>query len=176
MVNKRDAHISKWSEVKWTEVAQSCLTLCDLLDYSPAGSSVHEIFQARILEWVAISFSRRSSLPRDWTLVSWIVGRHFTIWTTREVHQEAVRKGAEYRFAKILIKGKMKPKLVEFKWKVLLLSHVWLFATSWTLAHQAPLSMEFSMQEYWSGQLFPSPGNLQLLLKCTNILKKEHAQ
>ena len=128
------------------------------------GFSVHGIFQARILEWVAISFSRRSSLPRDWTLVSWIVGRHFTIWTTREVHQEAVRKGAEYRFAKILIKGKMKPKLVEFKWKVLLLSHVWLFATSWTLAHQAPLSMEFSMQEYWSGQLFPSPGNLQLFL------------
>ena len=38
-------------------VAQLCLTLCDLMDYSPAGSSVHGILQARILEWVAISFS-----------------------------------------------------------------------------------------------------------------------
>ena len=44
-----------------SEVAQSCLTLCDPVDYSPPGFSVHGIFQARILEWVAISFSRRSS-------------------------------------------------------------------------------------------------------------------
>ena len=42
-------------------------------------------FQVRILEWVAISFSRRSSWPRDWTQVSRIVGRHFTVWATREV-------------------------------------------------------------------------------------------
>ena len=46
------------------------------------GSSVHGIFQARILEWVAISFSRRSSWPRDWTQVSHIVGGHFTVWAT----------------------------------------------------------------------------------------------
>ena len=45
-------------------VAQSCLTLCDLMSYSPPGSSVHGILQSRILEWVAISFSRRSSQPR----------------------------------------------------------------------------------------------------------------
>ena len=45
-------------------------------------SSIHGIFQARILEWVAISFSRRSSRPRDWTWVSCIVGRHFTVWAT----------------------------------------------------------------------------------------------
>ena len=43
----------------------------------------------------------------------------FTIWATREVYQEAIRKGAEKRFAKILIKGKMMPKLIELKWKVL---------------------------------------------------------
>ena len=49
-------------------VAQSCPTLCDLVDCSPSGSCVHEIFQARILEWVAISFSRGSSWPRDQTL------------------------------------------------------------------------------------------------------------
>ena len=48
-----------------SEVAQSCLSLCDPMDYSLAGSSIHGIFQARILEWGAISFSRRSSRPRD---------------------------------------------------------------------------------------------------------------
>ena len=44
--------------------------------------------------------------------------------------------------------------------KVKLLSHVRLFATPWTVAHQAPLSMGFSRQEYWNGLLFPSPGDL----------------
>ena len=58
-------------------VAQSCPTLCDPIDCSPPGSSVHGIFQARILEWVAISFSRGSSWPRDWTWVSHISGRFF---------------------------------------------------------------------------------------------------
>ena len=47
----------------------SCPTLCDPMNYSPPGSSVHEILQARILEWVAICFSRGSSQPRDWTHV-----------------------------------------------------------------------------------------------------------
>ena len=51
------------------------------------GSSVHGIFQARILEWVPIFFSRGSSWPRDQTWVSHIVGRCFTIWATREVSQ-----------------------------------------------------------------------------------------
>ena len=49
------------------------------------GSSIRGIFQARILGWVAISFSRRSFWPRDWTQVSHIVGRSFTVWATREV-------------------------------------------------------------------------------------------
>ena len=49
-------------------------------DCSLPDSSVHGIFQARVLEWVAISFSRGSSWPRDWTQVSCILGRHFTIW------------------------------------------------------------------------------------------------
>ena len=48
-------------------VTQLCLTLCDPMDYSPPGSSVHEILQARILKWIAIPFSRVSSWPRDWT-------------------------------------------------------------------------------------------------------------
>ena len=53
------------SEVKCSDVAQSCLTLCDPVDCSLQGSSVHGIFQARVLEWVAISFSRGSSRPRS---------------------------------------------------------------------------------------------------------------
>ena len=69
----------------YSEVAQSCLTFCDPMDCSLPGSSIRGIFQTRILEWVAISFSRRSSWPRDWTWVSCIVGRCFTIWATREV-------------------------------------------------------------------------------------------
>ena len=52
----------------------------------PAGSTVHWILQARILEWVAISFSRDSSWRRGWTWVSCIAGRFFTIWATREAH------------------------------------------------------------------------------------------
>ena len=58
---------------------QSCLTLCDAMDCSPPGSSVHGILQARILEWVAIPFSRASSCPRDWTRISYVswIGRGF---------------------------------------------------------------------------------------------------
>ena len=82
-----------------------CLTLCDPIDGSPAGSAIPGILQARILEWVAISFSN-----------AW-------------------------------------------KWKVKVksLSHVWLFVTPWTAAHQAHLSMGFSRQDYWSGLPLPSP-------------------
>ena len=69
-----------------SEVAQSCPTLCEPMDCSLPGSSVHGIFQAIVLEWIAISFSRGSSWPRDRTQVSHIVGRRFTIWATSEVH------------------------------------------------------------------------------------------
>ena len=62
-----------------SEVAQSCSTLCDRVDCSPPGSSVHGILQARILEWVAISFSRGSSRPRDQTEASLIAGRRFNL-------------------------------------------------------------------------------------------------
>ena len=62
-----------------------CLTLCNPMDCSLPSSSVHGIFQARVLEWVAISFSRGSSWPRDRTRVSRIAGRHFTVRATREV-------------------------------------------------------------------------------------------
>ena len=78
---------------------QSCPTLCDPMDCSPPGSPVPGILQARILEWVAISFSN-----------AW-----------------------------------------KWKVKVKLLIHVRLLVTPWTAAHQAPPSMGFSRQEYWSG-------------------------
>ena len=68
-----------------SEVTQSCPTLGDPMGYGLPHSSVHGIFQARVLEWVAISFSRGSFQPRDWTQVSWIVGRYFTVWATRKV-------------------------------------------------------------------------------------------
>ena len=67
-------------------VAQSGLTLCDFMDCSLPGFSIHGMAQARTLEWVAISFSRGSSRPRDQTQVSHIAGRLFTICTTRELH------------------------------------------------------------------------------------------
>ena len=59
-------------------VAQSCPTVCDPMDCNPPDSSVHGIFQIRILELVVIPFSRGSSHPRDWTWVSQIMGRFFT--------------------------------------------------------------------------------------------------
>ena len=71
-------------------VAQLCPTLCDPVNCSPPGSSVHGILQARISEWVTISlhqFTRGSSWPRDWTQVSCIAGRFFTVWATREANR-----------------------------------------------------------------------------------------
>ena len=68
-------------------VVQSCLTLCDPMDCTRPGSSVHGISQARILEWVAILFSRGSSQPSDWTHVSWVscIGRQILChWDTGE--------------------------------------------------------------------------------------------
>ena len=60
-------------------IIQLCPTLCDPMDRSLPGFSIHGIFQASVLEWVVISFSRGSSQPRDQTRVSCIAGRRFTI-------------------------------------------------------------------------------------------------
>ena len=70
-------------------VAQLCLTLFDSMGYSPPGSSVHGILQARILEWIAIHFSRGSSWPRDRTQVSHTAGRFFTIWANLKQSNDA---------------------------------------------------------------------------------------
>ena len=82
----RDEEMSVFMHVYSMSVAQSYPTLCDPMDCSPPGSSVHGILQARVLKWVAIPFSRESSQPRDWIQVSCLAGRFFTIWATREAH------------------------------------------------------------------------------------------
>ena len=64
--------------------AQLSLTLCYPMDHILSGSSIHGISQARVLEWVAFSFSRGSSQPRDQTQVSCNAGRHFNLWAIRE--------------------------------------------------------------------------------------------
>ena len=66
----------------YLKVDQLCLILCD-----PMDCTIHGIFQARILEWVAIPFSRGSSQPRDRTQVSCIAGGFFTSWATREAQE-----------------------------------------------------------------------------------------
>ena len=76
----------RW-KVKESKAAQSCPTLCNPKDYNLPGSSIHGIFQARVLEWGATAFSRGSSWPRDRTRVCHIAGRRFTVWATREAHR-----------------------------------------------------------------------------------------
>ena len=66
------------------KVTQSCLTLCDPMDCSLPGFSLHGILQAKILEWGAVPFSRGSSQPRNQTRVSCIAGAFFTNWAIRE--------------------------------------------------------------------------------------------
>ena len=110
---------------------QSCPTLCDPMDCSPLSFSVHGIIQTRILEWVAIPFSRGSSQPRNWTQVSCIIGRFYCLSS----------QGSPCM-----------PLLLLSRF-----SRVRLCATPETAAHQAPPSLGFSKQEHWSGLPFPSP-------------------
>ena len=105
-----------------SEVAQSCLTLCDPVDCIPPGSSFHGILQARIVEWVAISFSRESSQPRDRTQVSCIAGRFFNCLSYHvSLHF--------LRFSFLQVKFLLTLGLVKVKVKVKSLSRARLFAT-----------------------------------------------
>ena len=79
IVKKTSSYFPKSYMKDKVKVTQSCLTLCDPVDCSPPGSSVHGILQARILEWVAYHFSRGSSQHRDQTQVSHIAGEFFII-------------------------------------------------------------------------------------------------
>ena len=138
------------------------------MDCSPPGSTVHEIFQARILEWVAISFSRGSSQRRVRTQVSYTAGRFFTDWTIREAHWKVKVKVTQS--CSILcnpmdytVHGILQARILEFvavpfsrgsshsrdRSQV---SHVaGGFFTSWATREA---------QEYWSGQPIPSPVDL----------------
>ena len=77
--------IYRFKKVHRCSVTNSCLTLCHPLDCRPPGCSVHGISQAKILEWIAISYSRESSHPRDWTHVSCIGRWVLQHWATQEV-------------------------------------------------------------------------------------------
>ena len=81
-ISRTVSHSFTWSE-KWSRSVVSD-SLRPPGECSLPGSSIHGIFQARVLEWVATSFSRRSSRPRVWTQGFHVVGRHFTVWATRE--------------------------------------------------------------------------------------------
>ena len=94
--------LGKWSE---SEVAQSCPTLCDPMDCSLPDFSVHGIFQGRVLERVAIFFSRGSSQPRDQTLVSHIAGRHFTLWATRKPWFGKIPWNRKWQSAPVFLPG-----------------------------------------------------------------------
>ena len=112
---------------------------------SPPDSSLHAIFQARILEWVATPSSRGSSWPWDQTCISCIAGGFLTTEPPREA-EEGV--------------------------KVKSLSHGRLLATPWTAAYQAPPSMGFSRQEYWIGVPLPSPEEGVEELICRSSLSE----
>ena len=86
--------LNLYAEYSILLVAQSCLTLCNPMDCSTPGSSVHGILQARILGWVSISFSRRFPWARDQTQVCLIADRVFTIWVTRGVYAEDIMRNA----------------------------------------------------------------------------------
>ena len=139
------------------------------MDYSLPGSSILGIFQARVLEWVAISFSRGSSQPRDQTQVSHIVGR-------LPSSQGQKSGGAQRKALEVEQEARGKSKCREVLSMDLASFQNWpapccavlclgarscpTLATPQTAAHQASLSMGFSRQEDWSGLPCPPPGDL----------------
>ena len=78
------AYLTYMQSEKRKLMTQLCLNFCDPMDCSLPGFSVYGILQARVLEWVAISLSRGSSRLKNWTPVSCIAGRVFTLWASRE--------------------------------------------------------------------------------------------
>ena len=137
---------------------------CNPMDCSPPGSSIHGIFQARILEWVAIFYSRVSSWPRDQTCVSctgrWILN-HCATWEAQYIFAAKLLQSCPTLCDPIdgsppgsSVPGILQARILEWvaisfsnawKWKVKVksLSRVRLLATPWTIAYQAPLSMGF---------------------------------
>ena len=166
------------------------------MDCSSPGSSVLRISQARILEQVAVSFSRGSSWSRDWICVSCIGRQILYHWATRDAHIPAAAAAKSIQLCLTLcdpidgsppgspVPGSLQARTLEWvaisfsnawKWtvKVKSLSRVRLPATPWTAVHQAPPSMGFSRQEYWSGvpllsPIYPLTGILNLLTTSTH--------
>ena len=115
-------------------VSQSCH---GLMGSSPTGSSVHGILQARIVEWVAILFSRGSFWLRDQTQVSCIAGRSFTIWAIRKNYLCISNLG--------VLRYYLWDRIAELDRVVVRsLSNVWFFVTPWTTACQPSLSFTIS--------------------------------
>ena len=136
-------------------VAHVCLLLCNHMDCSPSGSSVHGTLQARILEWVSIPFLRGSSQLWDQSLAFHNAGKFFAIWSTRKPHLVLTKIQSKAWWGKrcLLFSSDLMVKHLGF-WnevkvevKVKSLSRIRLFVTSGTAAYQAPQSMEFSRQE-----------------------------
>ena len=101
------------------KVAPLCLTLCGPMDCSLPGSSVHGIFQARILEWVAIPSSRRSCQPRDWTQASRTGGGFLTVWATREALKalvKAIKKKKKDILSDMVFSESWKPRMLPKTW------------------------------------------------------------
>ena len=153
-----------------SSVTQSCLTLCDPMDCSPPGSSVHGILQARILEWVAISFSRRSSQSRDRTCVSCIAGRFFTTeppGKPQQIYRQLCNPHSQASTPSH--PGTPSLQAVQFS-SVQSLSRVRLFVNPWTEACQASLSItnSWSLLTLMSIELV-MPSN-HLILCCSLLL------
>ena len=166
-----------------TKSLQSCSALCDSTDCSQPGSSVHGILRVKILECVVMSSSRGSSRPGDQTRVSCgscTAAGFFTTEPQGKSHPEYMLLLSRFSHVQLCatpemtahqappVPGILQARTLEWvaisfssawKWKVKvkLLSRDWLLAMPWTAAHQAPLSMGFSRQEYWSGVPLPSP-------------------
>ena len=115
-----------WSEVL---IAQLCLTLCNPIDFSPPGSSVHRVLQARILEWAAMPFSRWSSRPRNQTWVSHMAGSFFTIWATRKAITEIYTNWRTIPHPPLL----PVPDITAFMWLIILTIMQYLLFSDWLL-------------------------------------------
>ena len=142
------------------------------MDCSPSDSSIHGISQERILEEVAVSFSRGSSQPRNQTHIACIGWQILYCGATAAAKSlqscPTLCNPRDNSPPGSPIPGILQARTLEWaaisfsnawKWKVKVksLSRVWLLATPWTAAYQAPPSMGFSRQEYWSGVPLPSP-------------------
>ena len=146
-------------------VTQSCLTLCNPRECSPPGSSVHWISQARILEWVAITFSRGSSQPRDQTQVSCIAGRFFTVWTPRKSSSEDYRSYYKNQLLSVF----RATDILFGSFYVLALGLTWI---SWWCSSWLPKQFHFPqiISQWLPISKLPGPQNIYLNKICSQSM------